>query len=321
HLTYDCRSNDQGIILATTQALVEDRFGSKHSVRVLIDQGSQVSMVTERLVQRLQLTRTHTPTSLYGIGGQLDTSNWSYLHELELADTNFSNNTLIDVLLGADVYTALIQEGLRKGDINQPVAQNTIFGWVLSGSMGDARSKMVVRSYQASIGDALLSLVRQFWEQEELPSNKTIIITAEQESEADFRLSRTAAYGALMRLEMKFQSNHYLEKLYKEFLNTYEDLGHMTLVPKSINSKNCFYLPHRGVFRDSSKTTKLRVVFNGSWRSASMLSLNELLHPGPNLLPNLYDVFLRWRKYQFVLVADIEKMYRQILLHPEDRDY
>jgi len=41
---------------------------------------------------------------------------------------------------------------------------------------------------------------------------------------------------------------------------------------------------------------------------------------GPSLLPSLADVILRWRRHRFVIAADIEKMYRQILVHPQDRD-
>lgn len=40
---------------------------------------------------------------------------------------------------------------------------------------------------------------------------------------------------------------------------------------------------------------------------------------GQNLLPSLADVLLRWRRHRFVLATDVE-MFRQILIHPDDRD-
>jgi len=40
-----------------------------------------------------------------------------------------------------------------------------------------------------------------------------------------------------------------------------------------------------------------------------------------HLLPALADVLLRWRRHRFVFVTDIEKMYRQILIHPDDRRF
>lgn len=42
---------------------------------------------------------------------------------------------------------------------------------------------------------------------------------------------------------------------------------------------------------------------------------------GANLLPALADVLLRWRWHRFAFVVDIEKMYRQILVHADDRDF
>lgn len=80
------------------------------------------------------------------------------------------------------------------------------------------------------------------------------------------------------------------------------------------------YLSHHGVLRETSTTTKLRVVFNGSQRTKSGTSLNSQLLVGANLLPALADVLLRWRWHRYVLVMDIEKMYHQILVNPEDRD-
>jgi len=44
-------------------------------------------------------------------------------------------------------------------------------------------------------------------------------------------------------------------------------------------------------------------------------SLNERFLIGPNLLPALVDIMLRWRKHRCVIAADIEKMYRQIMVH------
>ncbi|KMQ84705.1 gag-pol protein [Lasius niger] len=41
---------------------------------------------------------------------------------------------------------------------------------------------------------------------------------------------------------------------------------------------------------------------------------------GRNLLPALTDILLRWRRHRYVMAADVEKMYRQILVHEDDRN-
>ena len=48
-------------------------------------------------------------------------------------------------------------------------------------------------------------------------------------------------------------------------------------------------------------------------------SLNDFLLIGPNLLPELIDLITGWRKYPFVFAADVEKMFRQIWIHPDDQ--
>lgn len=50
-------------------------------------------------------------------------------------------------------------------------------------------------------------------------------------------------------------------------------------------------------------------------------SLNDALLVGPVVQDELLDIVLRFRKFPIALVADIEKMYRQVAVHPEDRPY
>jgi len=49
--------------------------------------------------------------------------------------------------------------------------------------------------------------------------------------------------------------------------------------------------------------------------------LNDLLHAGAKLQVNIFDVLIWFRQYRFVFSADIEKMIRQIRVHPEDYKY
>ncbi|XP_029159051.1 uncharacterized protein LOC114931247 [Nylanderia fulva] len=96
----------------------------------------------------------------------------------------------------------------------------------------------------------------------------------------------------------------------------------MTLVASTVASPGdrINFLPHHGVLRTSAAGSKIRVVFNGSARTCAGASLNGVLHSGPNLLPSLADVLTRWRRHRYVFMADVQMMYRQIQLHPDDRD-
>ena len=87
------------------------------------------------------------------------------------------------------------------------------------------------------------------------------------------------------------------------------------------SSSDFFFLPHHGVWNESSSSTKLRTVFNGSAKLPDGKSLNDLLHVGRNLLKSPVDMICPNRHFKVALSADIEKMYRQILVHEEDKKY
>ncbi|XP_071637475.1 uncharacterized protein [Temnothorax longispinosus] len=74
------------------------------------------------------------------------------------------------------------------------------------------------------------------------------------------------------------------------------------------------YLPHHAVFKESSSTTKLRVVFDASCKSDSGFSLNDILLVGANVQSDLIAILLKFRRFRYVFTADIVKMYRQILI-------
>ena len=61
-------------------------------------------------------------------------------------------------------------------------------------------------------------------------------------------------------------------------------------------------------------------MFNGSANDYDGISLNSLLHSGPNLFPDLAELLIHWMNYQYVFVSDIKQMLRQILIHPDDKN-
>ena len=101
-------------------------------------------------------------------------------------------------------------------------------------------------------------------------------------------------------------------------------LGHMKLIPKeeiNISGKSVFYLPHHSVFKENSLSTKLRVVFDGSFKSTNGRSLNDNLHKGPVLQQDLVAVILTFRCKKYFFSADIKQMFRMNDVHQNDQDY
>ena len=134
--------------------------------------------------------------------------------------------------------------------------------------------------------------------------------------------SRSTALATWQRTEKRLEKDENLSFQYHDFLKIYEQLGHMTAIPKEVAHLNKYiYLPHHAVLRESSLTTKLRVVFNASSLTRSGVSLNDVLCTGEKLQNDIMTVITNWRVFRFVLTADITKMFRQIMVAPEDRHY
>ncbi|XP_038106574.1 uncharacterized protein LOC119766211 [Culex quinquefasciatus] len=266
-----------------------------------------------------------------------------------LADPAYQRPGPIDLILGCDVFLALLRPGQVKDDGGVPVAQNTIFGWIVSGNQAiythriQANVSIVNLHAELDINRTL----RMFWEQEEIP--KPAQLTPSEEAAAEFfksTLSREKdgrfivrlpfdeskpalgeslgpAIKRLRSMERRFRSDSEFHKLYSDFLTEYQALGHMEEVPANeveVEAGKCCYLPHHAVVKDST-TTKLRVVFDASCATSTGVSLNDRLLAGPNVNQELFSVFLRFRTYKVAFTADAEKMYRQVWVHPADRNY
>ena len=80
-----------------------------------------------------------------------------------------------------------------------------------------------------------------------------------------------------------------------------------------------YYMPVHAVFKKSSTTTKTRAVFDASAKTTSQHSRNDILAVGPTLHPTIDKILLRFRSYAIPISSDISKMYREVVLHPEDR--
>ncbi|XP_044005877.1 uncharacterized protein LOC122850886 [Aphidius gifuensis] len=115
--------------------------------------------------------------------------------------------------------------------------------------------------------------------------------------------------------------NPALQQAYCDFMNEYESQGHMVKASPVEDHSRCYYLPHHSVIKESSTSTKLRVVFNGSQKTNTGESLNDNLYEGPKLLNSLVSVLTQWRAYQYVFSCDIRQMFRQIIIHPDDQKY
>ena len=116
------------------------------------------------------------------------------------------------------------------------------------------------------------------------------------------------------------------EKLddFNKVLSEYESLGHAEKVPQEDLSKpveKTYFLPMHGVFKASSSTTKLCIVFDASAKTSNGLSLTDLILPGPSLYPMITSLIIKFRTHKIAISSDISKMFGEIVLNPEHSDF
>lgn len=271
-------------------------------------------------------------------------TDWDHIRDLQLADPEFNKPGKIDLLLGAPVYGFLLLPGLKKGSPTVPVAQNTEFGWVLSGGTRTSIPRNLTTFHlKLELEDQL----KKFFDQEEL-SKERLLTKEEIECEKFFERtvqrndegryvvalpfkgdpeslgsSKGQAFSRFLKLESKLGANKELKEEYTQILNEYESLEHTSVIGKfdKTSDATSYYLPHHAVFKPDSTTTKTRIVFDASAKTTNGISLNDLLMTGPTLQQDLVSILLRWRLYCIVFAADIAKMYRQVMVRSQDRKF
>lgn len=286
---------------------------------------------------------------------RLERNAWTHLNNLQLADPNFDEPGAIDVLLGTDIVWSIMDGGRLDGETGTPFAINTSLGWMVAGP-NVTSTPVTTFSIHVNLEQQLC----RFWEQEEVFQEDKLTTEEEaceehflkhhtQRPDGRFQVhlpfktdssiklgaTRAMAIQRFIGLENKFVhhrnvrdpekirslENHW--KQYKDFMDEYELLGHMSRIPinEQETSSPHYYIPHHSVLKESSTTTKLRVVFDASAKSTTGFSLNDCLMVGPQLQDSITGIMLRFRTYQIAFTADIEKMYRQIMVTPEHRDF
>lgn len=272
-----------------------------------------------------------------------NTNNFHIPPNIKLADPTFNTSSPIDMLIGAKLFWSLICIGqFRQHSL---MYQKTKLGWIISGELLNERHIHDQQITCVSLNDLNVNLER-FWQCDEFISNNHELTLDEQLCEEHFIKtterndagrfvvkfpfkpnvdsignSYSVAKSRLESLERRFRKDSNLKPKYCEFMREYIELNHMTKVTNESDSTKSFFLPHHCVIKEQSETTKLRVVFDGSCKLDDGLSINAVQYVGATLQDDIFSILARFRLHQYVLTADIAKMYRQVLIHPDHRKF
>lgn len=372
------------VLLATAMVRVCHN-GKSMLFKALIDQGSMANLITKRASEALQLPLQSVDIPISGIGGgvscqvrkctEFDLSphfesgeslrlnalvlpkitslnlvpkapDWRHLDNIQLADPHIDRNGRVDILIGAETFSEILLNGVLKGEMLHPIAQNTRLGWILSGKTTFGHTPITPIVSVVTETDSLSNAIKRFWESEGIPEIQLPHLSDEEQLaerifvettkrcddgrfmvKLPFKSDPAISIGESLFIAKKRLTNS-LTRLnkrpdfkakYDECIQEYLDLGQMELVHAT--HRPYYYLPHHAVIKESSTTTKTRPVFDGSCKTNNGNSLNSELLVGPTIQSDLFSLLIHWRKFQFAFTGDIEKMYRQIWVYPEDSHF
>lgn len=293
-------------------------------------------LVVESITQRL-------PTSV------IDKSMLNYLKGAPLADDVFDRPGDIEMLIGAQLFSRLILAGRIYGPPGRPDALQTTLGYIIMGEVPLIKPTRYdrVAVFCAVTGPRLDEVVRSFWELEEVPSCTAARMSREEQECEEFYVATTTrdttgrytvalpfksdpenignslpvAEKRFLSLERKMSKSSQLRDAYDEVIRDYLSSGYVAPVQKEDEELNGYVIPHHGVIRSDKVTTKLRVVLDASARTDKGLSLNQMLHAGPNLQGDIFRILLNFRLLPVAFCADVKQMYLQIKMAPSDFKY
>lgn len=123
------------------------------------------------------------------------------------------------------------------------------------------------------------------------------------------------AFSRLVSLSPKLKAIPKFREKYQELID--DQLDRQIIEPAQKTGLNEHFLPHHAVVSEK----KMRIVYDASAHRKGQLSLNDNLLPGPNLVPDLAEVMVRFRACPLPVLADIEKAFLMVGLAEKDREY
>ena len=387
------RQDSAKVALQVMKGHIIGKDGALEPVNFFIDPGSQVSLISRPLAEKLGLEAVEdTTVNLCGIGKHLtsqrskifkchiDKIGVVYLPALtnicdipELALTQAYRTYLsglgyslsdpsiltrerpstlqVDILIGVDLWDRFIlNESVQLRDGLKLINSN--MGWILWGCSNrafmDYPSKQGAHSSHGTVSisnlciDAKRDIERYSCacdEQEGLFQKKLSITdeetiacfesTVRQEKDGRYQVRLPVREEPVVLDRNYPQAKQRLGKTYEKLVRVGKLEEYQGIITEQLENGiieevgepkgGGYYLPHRPVFRQTSTTTKVRIVYDASAEGVGGWSINSKLTAGPNLYPDLLGILLRLRRHPFVLSGDIEKAFHQVGIDSRDR--
>lgn len=190
-----------------------------------MDSGSQINLVTERVISKLSLQPSDSSLSIEGVGRKtrkvaqrvnfelrshsgsystrveafvlpnivspqptqtLDTSDWSLPQNISLADPRFNQTDKIDILIGAEFYHQLMWSQRIKISDELPILQNTALGWIVAGKIEGCSNNIATCAVFCPDDETTNQLIEKFWKLEDTSDSEHQMSSVERRCETHF---------------------------------------------------------------------------------------------------------------------------------------
>ena len=325
-----------------------DTFNGRRSIETEVLTGIKLKSVhDDAREQEVQLPRLYTieeiPVQQENIPRSSDFKQYPHMDVLKRYD-EFEGE--IGLLLGNNVSFVFRPHGICAGSDDEPFAIWNNVAWVPQGfshTTNVAVTSLSINQNEDAIHNVLQRVInsdfpenqveerkqhsqedKQFLKIAEATVKKTdgkIQVNLPMKEEAMLPDNKKMAEKRLSCLQRKLEKNSDYKQEYVAFMKKYIDKGYAEELEEQDKLEKggaTWYLPHHGVYHPTKK--KLRVVFDCA-AQCDNVSLNDKLLQGPNLTNGLIDVLFRFREGQIAVSGDIEGMFLQVRVPPEQRNY
>lgn len=274
-----------------------------------------------------------------------DCAKWPHLEDIPMADTSQADD--VSLIIGQDHPDLLRPEEIRVGvsRAGEPYATRTVLGWAINGPIDSHQMDkkrhsqyFVNTSHSPDLNESVQKFwhlddpealktemsirdqkVLDFWEDSAVKDNENYSLKIPFKTEVSLPDNYSMAKHRLDLLGKKLAKNDELKRSYTQAVEKNLQSYAEEVSEKEIERRDgkVWYLPHHAVVHP--KKGKLRVVYDCSAKFRGT-SLNDVVFQGPDLTNKLIDVLLKFRHHKIALMADIEGMFNQVKVHPDDRD-
>ncbi|XP_065219651.1 uncharacterized protein LOC135845113 [Planococcus citri] len=243
----------------------------------------------------------------------------------------------VDILLGSEYAEFVLKD--KRQFVDGLVFRDSYFGYVISGSAERCSFFGQRMSFCGMSNLELSEQFRKFVDVEEIPDPKKEKVVEHELIDKHFESTYSidqetgkfvvrlplkesvkvlnGSFGKVcaMLRKSEIRRSDVVQKAYENIFDEYLSLKHMTKLSGEPDLK-AYYMPHHVVSKGEDSH---RIVFNASFTDNSGTSLNSHFLVGPKVQPDLAVNLIRFRRHLIGFVCDIFRMYRDILIHPDDR--